>query len=109
MELLEDFAGRNAMALVIAEVDGLSGLGYFTQDDLNSNIWSVVCILYQIAPPIVPLPTNASSPFSTSDSASSLEEASNRVEHSGSVEIQQISKSHMCVYFTVSYIGDSAV
>ena len=33
LELLEDFAGRNSMAVVSTEVGGLSGLGYFTQDD----------------------------------------------------------------------------
>ena len=94
MKLVEDFAGRNAMALVIAEVGGLSSLGYFTQDDLFDTLSQLqhlgaACILYKIALPIVPLPTHASPPSSTSDSASSQEEASDRVE------TQQRFRSHM--------------
>ena len=34
LELLENFAGRNAMAVVSAEARRLSGLGHYTQDDL---------------------------------------------------------------------------
>ena len=59
LELLEDFAGRNAMAVGSAEVGGLSGLGYFTQDDLLDTLsllqhLVVACILYEIAPPSNP-------------------------------------------------------
>ena len=98
--LLQDFAGRNAMALVSAEVGGLSGLGYFTQDDLLDTLsllqhLCVACILYKIALPIVPLPPHASPPSLLSDSSSSLEDASDRVEHSSSVKIQQRPRSHM--------------
>ena len=46
-------------------------------------------MLYEIALPIVPLPPDASPPSPLSDSSFSLEDVTDRVEHSGSVEIQQ--------------------
>ena len=39
-KFLEDFAAWNAMALVIAEVGGLSVLGYFTHDDFSRHFAS---------------------------------------------------------------------
>ena len=67
LEHFEDFAGRNAVAMVSAKVCGVLGLGYLTQDDFLDALsllqhLEVMCTPYKIALPIVPFPPCASPP-----------------------------------------------